>query len=62
MKLSFTDGFSWRIAQMGFFFFFLLNEHDLSSTAQMAHPKVEAVVFVGTLGEIPKETPSNNEQ
>lgn len=46
----------------GFFFFFLLNEHDLSSTAQMAHPKVEAVVFVGTLGEIPKETPSKNEQ
>jgi len=59
MKLSFTDGFSWRIAQM--FFFSLLNEHNRSSTAQMAHPKIEAVVFEGTLGEIPIETPSQNE-
>ncbi len=54
MKLSFTDGFSWYVVPL----FFLLNEHNLSSEAQMVHPKVKAVVFVGTLREFPEETTS----
>ncbi len=41
-----------------FIFYFLLNEHNLSSEAQMVHPKVKAVVFVGTLREFPEETTS----
>ncbi len=57
MKLSFTDGFSWYVVPF-IFYFFLLNEHNLSSEAQMVHPKVKAVVFVGTLREFPEETPS----
>lgn len=44
-----------------FIFIFLLNEHNLSSEAQMVHPKVKAVVFVGTLREFPEESPSEND-